>query len=86
MKFKLIEDYTDYGYKRNNIEVASDSSDEVPENNDEIIKDNKPLYKTFNITIQGIPQFKVKARDRKEAAAICRKKFKDKKILGIREI
>ena len=31
MKFRLEETYTDYGYMNNNTEVASDNSDEFPE-------------------------------------------------------
>ena len=86
MKFKLIEENTDYGYKFNNIEVVSDSSDERPDEEKEQIRSYIPLYKTFIVTIQNKPQCEIKAKDRKEAALKCRKQFKDKiKILGIKE-
>lgn len=86
MKFKLIEEYTDYGYMSNNIEVVSDASDEQPDDEKEQVRSYMPLYKTFIITIQGKPQCEINATDRKEAALKCRKQFKDKiKILGIKE-
>ena len=86
MKFKLIEEYTDYGYMSNNIEVACDASDEQPDDEKEQVRSYMPLYKTFIITIQGKPQCEINAVDRKEAALKCRKQFKDKiKILGIKE-
>lgn len=86
MKFKLIEKYTDYGYVTNNIEVASDASDEQPDDEKEQVRSYMPLYKTFIVTIQGKPQCNVKASSAKEAALKCRKQFKDKiKILGIKE-
>lgn len=86
MKFKLIEEYTDYGYISNNIEVASDASDEQPDDEKEQVRSYMPLYKTFIVTIQGKPQCEINAVDRKEAALKCRKQFKDKiKILGIKE-
>lgn len=86
MKFKLIEEYTDYGYMSNNIEVASDAFDELPDEEQEQIRSYMPSYKTFIVTIQGKPQYEIKAKDRKEAALKCRKHFKDKiKILGIKE-
>ena len=86
MKFKLIEEYTDYGYISNNIEVASDASDEQPDDEKEQVRSYMPLYKTFIVTIQGKPQCEINAADRKEAALKCRKQFKDKiKILGIKE-
>ena len=87
MKFKLIEEYTDYGYMSNGIEVASDASDEQPDDEKEQIRSYMPLYKTFIVTIQGKPQCEINAKDRKEAALKCRKQFKDKiNILGIKEI
>ena len=86
MKFRLIEDYTDYGYISNGIEVVSDASDEQPDDEEEIEVTNKPLYKTFVVTIQNKPQCEINAIDRKDAALKCRKQFKDKiKILGIKE-
>lgn len=86
MKFKLIEDYTDYSYISNGIEVVSDASDEQPDDKEEIEVTNKPLYKTFVVTIQNKPQCEINAIDRKEAALKCREQFKDKiKILGIKE-
>lgn len=86
MKFKLIEEYTDYGYKFNDIEVASDSSDEQPDEEQEQVRSYMPSYKTFIVTIQNKPQCEINAKDRKEAALKCRKQFKDKiKILGIKE-
>ena len=86
MKFRLIEDYTDYSYISNDIEVVSDASDEQPEDKEEIEVINKPLYKTFIVTIQNKPQCEIKATDRKDAAAKCREKFgRDIKILGIKE-
>lgn len=51
MKFKLIEKYTDYGYISNNIEVASDASDEQPDDEKERVRSYMPLYKTFIVTI-----------------------------------
>lgn len=30
MKFRLEETYTDYGYKKSGIEIATDSTDEFP--------------------------------------------------------
>ena len=87
MKFKLIEEYTDYGYISNNIEVASDASDEQPDDEKGQVRSYIPLYKTFIVTIQGKPQCEINAKDRKEAALKCRKQFKDKiNILGIKEI
>lgn len=86
MKFKLIEEYTDYGYISNNIEVASDASDEQPDDEKEQVRSYMPLYRTFIVTIQGKPKCEINAVDRKEAALKCRKQFKDKiKILGIKE-
>lgn len=86
MKFKLVEEYTDYGFISNKIEVASDSSDEMYDNDDEQVRSYFPLYKTFILTIEGKPQCEIKAKTSKEAAAKCRKQFKDKiKILGIKE-
>lgn len=60
MKFRLIEDYNDYSYISNDIEVVSDASDEQPEDEEEIEVVNKPLYKTFIVTIQNKPQCEVK--------------------------
>lgn len=86
MRFRLIEDYTDYSYISNGIEIVSDASDEQPENEEEIKVANEPLYKTFIITIQNKPQCEIKASNRKEAAGLCKSKYgKDIKILGIRE-
>lgn len=86
MKFKLIEEYTDYGYMSNNIEVVSDASDEQLDDEKEQVRSYMPLYKTFIVTIQDKPQCEINAKDRKEAALKCRKQFKDKiKILGIKE-
>ena len=89
MKFKLIEDYTNFGYMFNDIEVASDNSDEEVDlnYNQNSSKEYFPLNKTFIITIEGKPQQKIKANNRKEAANKCRNQYKDKiKILGIKEI
>lgn len=86
MKFKLIEDYNDYSYISNGIEVVSDASDEQPDDEEEIEFVNKPLYKTFIVTIQNKPQCEIKASNRKEAAGLCKSKYgKDIKILGIKE-
>ena len=86
MKFKLVEEYTDYGFISNEIEVASDSSDEQPDEEKEQVRSYFPLYKTFILTIKDKPQCEIKAKTSKEAAAKCRKQFKDKiKILGIKE-
>lgn len=86
MKFKLVEEYTDYGFISNEIEVASDSSDEQPDEEKEQVRSYFPSYKTFILTIKDKPQREIKAKTSKEAAAKCRKQFKDKiKILGIKE-
>ena len=87
MKFKLIEDYNDYSYISNGIEVVSDASDEQPEDEEEIEVTNKPLYKTFIITIRNKPQCEIKATNRKEAAGLCKARYGKEKIeiLGIRE-
>jgi hypothetical protein len=86
MKFRLIEDYTDYSYISNGVELVSDASDEQPDDEKEIEVVNKPLYKKFIVTIQNKPQCEINAIDRKEAALKCREKFgRDIKILGIKE-
>lgn len=86
MKFRLIEDYTDYSYISNGIEVVSDASDEQPDDDKEQVRNYTPQYKTFIITIQNKPQCEIKASNRREAAGLCKSKYgKDIKILGIKE-
>ncbi len=86
MKFKLVEEYTDYGFISNKVEVASDSSDEMYSDDKEQTRSYFPSYRTFILTIKDKPQCEIKAKTSKEAAAECRKQFKDKiKILGIKE-
>lgn len=90
MKFKLVEDYTDYGYVSNNIEVASDNSDEQVDIDNEDKYNSTSIFSPYNyyiITIEGKPQQKIRAKNKKDAAIKCRKNYKDKiKILGIKEI
>lgn len=87
MKFKLIETYTDYGYEKDGIELASDNSDEVPEEK-VYFAPFKNEFKEYEVTIYNKPKQKIIARNPKEAAMICRSMYKrDKiKILGIKEI
>ena len=87
MKFRLIEDYNDYSYISNDIEVVSDASDEQPDDEEEIEVINKHLFKTFIVTIKNKPQCEIKATSRKEAAGLCKARYEKEKIeiLGIRE-
>lgn len=87
MKFRLIEDYTDYSYISNGMEIVSDASDEEPEDEEEIKVTNKPLFKTFIVTIKNKPQCEIKASNRKEAAGLCKARYGKEKIeiLGIKE-
>ena len=91
MKFRLEETYTDYGYMNNNTEVASDNSDEFPEEK----KKEKVFFvpymselKKYEVTIKDKPSKELWARSPKDASRICRLMYdKEKiKILGVEEI
>ena len=92
MRFKIIESYTDYGYEKDGIELASDNSDEIPDKEEKKTKaffvPYMSEFKKYEVTILNKPTDIVWARSPNEAARICRlKNEKDKiKILGIKEI
>ena len=89
MKFKIIESYTDYGYEKDGIELVSDNSDEIPDEEEKkFFIPYKAEFKKYEVTILNKPNDVVWARSPKDAARICRlKNEKDKiKILGIKEI
>lgn len=89
MKFKIVESYTDYGYEEDGIELASDNSDEVSDEEEKTyVVPYITEYKKYLVTIQNKPNQEVLAKNKEQAAMICRRKFrKDKiKILGIKEI
>ena len=89
MKFNLEETYTDYGYMNNNTEVASDNSDEFPEEKKKVFfVPYMSEFKKYEVTIKDKPNKELWARSPKDASRICRLMYdKEKiKILGVREI
>ncbi len=89
MKFRLVETYTDYGYKKSGVEIATDSTDEFPvEKEKAFFVPYKSEFKKYEITIENKPTQKIWARNPKEASRICRRMYdKEKiKILGVKEI
>jgi hypothetical protein len=89
MKFRIKETYTDYGYKKSDIEIATDSTDEFPvEKEKAFFVPYKGDFKKYEVTIENKPTQEVFARNSKHAARICRQMYdKEKiKILGVKEI
>jgi hypothetical protein len=89
MKFRLIESYTDYGYMNGDIEVASDNSDEFPEEKKPVVsaeQDSSGEYKNYEVTIRNKPSERLWARSPRDAARICRIMYDNIDILGVKEI
>lgn len=89
MKFRLEETYTNYGYKKNGIEIATDSTDEFPVEKEKVFfVPYKSEFKKYEVTIKNKPSKELWARSPKDASRICRLMYdKEKiKILGVREI